>query len=580
LFHDFGDWPTVRTLHRRLVAELGLEIRIQDVLDFFRYRSGAQDQDAPARLTVDDIRRLPDAAADLNHVVSAVALAVKAYWQSESPEITSGLAAEAFGLSTLEVRRLYALLTSEYWLWRGSTANSDHSEWRFNIGDDIHLLRDVKTIDEFTAKKVEILGAKPIAPPSTASQAAVQHETKRDPRTVFMVRGRNDSAADALQDFLSALGLRVIAWSEAHSEATKRTGMASPYVLEIVRAGIDMAQAVVVLMTPDDEVRLMDQFVHEHDEPESSGQARPNVVLELGMAIALYPQRTLLVRMGRLRTISDIEGMFQTRLDNSPAKRQYLHDRLRDCGCDVTLQGRWKEAGDFAAALGTLRDSPTPISAQPSDSTNSLDVDDLAGFMVSSESAVAGASPAVIDDKPGFMDVLADGEGAFERVVRVIEEASEVMKESAALAVASTTEIQEVDAQNKGLRARLAVIARHAEALAPLADRFEDLSQTYLAEWRDIQSAIEYLVREMETNPEAREAAIQTNFPANLAMFAASVVEGAEKTGELAATLERNGQASKILRPATNRMATAARRIAEPAPIAADWQARLERLAI
>jgi predicted nucleotide-binding protein len=563
------------------VNERGLEIRLQDVLDFFKYRSGTHGADAPAQLTVDDIVSFPDSAADLNHVVSAVALAVNKYWQSESPELTSTHAADALGLSVLEVRRLYALLTSEYWLWRGSSANSDCTEWKFQVGDDIHLLREVKTIEAFIAKKNEILGfTKSTGVPPTRSQTLNQSEPKRDPQTVFMVRGRNNAAADALQDFLSALGLRVISWSQAHSEATRRTGMASPYVLEIVRAGIDMAKAVVVLMTPDDEVRLMDQFVREKEELESSGQARPNVVLELGMAIALYPQRTLLVRMGRLRTISDIEGMFQTRLDNSAAKRQYLHDRLRDCGCDVTLQGRWKEAGDFAAALGTLASPSTPNATQPFDAIQPSDANDLAGFVVAPDAVIAARSVVSAEDKPGFMDVLADGEGAFERVVKVLEEAGQVMNESAAVAVASTAELQAVDAQKSGLRARLAVIARHAEALTPLADRYEDLSQTYIAEWRDIQSAIEYLVGEIEANPEAREAAIETKFPAILATFATSIVDGAKTNSELAAVLEKNGQASKILRPVTSRMAAAARRWAEPLSIATNWKSRVERLGL
>src|ERR1700674_5274373 len=316
----------------------------------------------------------------------------------------------------------------------------------------------------------------------------------------------------------------------------------------------------------------MDQFVDENDDSETSGQARPNVVLELGMAIALYPQRTLLVSMGRLRSISDLGGIYQTRLDNSAAKRQFLHDRLRDCGCDVHMQGRWKEAGDFAGALSTLRDSslakplPSPVPGA------SVANEDAVGFIVTPDTTG--------EDKPGILDILADGESAFERVVNVLEQASLIMTDTTALAVASTAELEAVDAKNAGLRARLAVVVRHTQALTPLADRFDELSQTYIAEWRDIQSAIEYLVQQIESTQEARDAAVETKFPSSVSMFVSSVVEGADKLSELASTLEETGALAKVLRPVTTRMATAARRWAQPVPVAKDWQARLARLGL
>jgi hypothetical protein len=116
-----------------------------------------------------------------------------------------------------------------------------------------------------------------------------------------------------------------------------------------------MAQAVVVLMTPDDEARLQDALAGADEADIVAGQARPNVVLELGMAIALYPERTILVTMGRLRSISDISGLYEIRLDGTVQKRQYLYDRLRDCDCDVQLQGRWTTAGDLDAVIQSLK---------------------------------------------------------------------------------------------------------------------------------------------------------------------------------------------------------------------------------
>jgi hypothetical protein len=122
------------------------------------------------------------------------------------------------------------------------------------------------------------------------------------------------------------------------------------------------------------------------------------------------------------------------------------------------------------------------------------------------------------------------------------------------------------------------VVVRHAQALEPLADRFDELTQTYLAEWRDIQSAIEYLVQQLESSQEARDAALGIGFPNSVLAFAASVVEGAETQRSLATTLEETGSASKVLRRATARMAQAARRRSEPVPVVIDWQQRIGKL--
>ena len=70
-------------------------------------------------------------------------------------------------------------------------------------------------------------------------------------------------ARDALFDFLRAVGLHPLEWSEA----VGATGSASPYIGEILDAAFSVAQAVVVLLTPDDEARLRQLFWKESDSP-------------------------------------------------------------------------------------------------------------------------------------------------------------------------------------------------------------------------------------------------------------------------------------------------------------------------
>ena len=127
---------------------------------------------------------------------------------------------------------------------------------------------------------------------------------------------------------------------------------------EILDAAFSQAHAVVVLFTPDDEARLKEQFRVDSDPPHETaltGQARPNVLFEAGMAMARSQDRTVLVELGHLRPFSDIAGLHVVRMENSSQRRQELAHRLRAAGCPVNLEGTaWHTAGDFEAAVVRL----------------------------------------------------------------------------------------------------------------------------------------------------------------------------------------------------------------------------------
>ncbi|MEU2281120.1 nucleotide-binding protein [Streptomyces sp. NPDC013178] len=170
-------------------------------------------------------------------------------------------------------------------------------------------------------------------------------------RRVFVVHGRNLDARDAMFSFLRSLSLDPIEWNEARSA----TGKATPYIGDILNAAFREAAAIVVLMTPDDEARLQPKWHEAHDpahETEFTGQARPNVIFEAGMAMGRDEHRTVLVEMGRLRPFSDIFGRHVLRMNNSSERRQELAHRLLDAGCAVSMRGvDWHKAGDFDACL-------------------------------------------------------------------------------------------------------------------------------------------------------------------------------------------------------------------------------------
>ena len=173
-----------------------------------------------------------------------------------------------------------------------------------------------------------------------------------DARNVFVIHGRNDAARKAMFDFLRAVGLNPIEWSEA----IKMTGKGSPYVGEILDAAFNNAQAVVAVLTGDDLVHLREAFQSEHDpdyEKTPTPQARPNVLFEAGMAFGRHPERTIMVEIGsNLRPFSDVAGRHTLRFHGSPQNRVDFRDRLKTANCAVKDAGTdWLNAGNFEEAL-------------------------------------------------------------------------------------------------------------------------------------------------------------------------------------------------------------------------------------
>lgn len=168
-----------------------------------------------------------------------------------------------------------------------------------------------------------------------------------DPRKVFVVHGRNSSARDAVFAFLRSLGLEPIEWEHA----IELTGEGTPYIGTVLDVAFSRAQAVVVLLTPDEITYLRSEYADGDNDPETNPapQARPNVLFEAGMAMGRDSDRTVLVEFGQVREFTDVTGRHRVRLDNSAKKRKSLAQRLRTAGCAVNMVGDdWLRDGDLS----------------------------------------------------------------------------------------------------------------------------------------------------------------------------------------------------------------------------------------
>lgn len=167
-------------------------------------------------------------------------------------------------------------------------------------------------------------------------------------RDVFVVHGRDLGLRDDLFGVLRALHLSPIEWTQAVTLGSS----GAPYIGEILDLAFERAQAVVVLLSPDEWAFLIHSLcdtneVHAYGTPQR--QPRPNVLFEAGMAFGRNPNRTILLQVGGQRSFSDIGGRHVIRITDAPEWRVDLVNRLEAAGCPVDRSGSdWLRIGAFA----------------------------------------------------------------------------------------------------------------------------------------------------------------------------------------------------------------------------------------
>jgi hypothetical protein len=110
----------------------------------------------------------------------------------------------------------------------------------------------------------------------------------------------------------------------------------------------------MVLLTPDDLANCA--HLTSTDKPcerTLTGQARPNVLFEAGMAFATHPGQTVMVQVGQIREFGDIGGRHVVHMSNDFPKRKEFATKPTNADCDVdTSRSDWTTAGDFDRPSG------------------------------------------------------------------------------------------------------------------------------------------------------------------------------------------------------------------------------------
>ncbi|MFJ5308409.1 TIR domain-containing protein [Streptomyces sp. NPDC088350] len=166
-------------------------------------------------------------------------------------------------------------------------------------------------------------------------------------RSVFVVHGRDEEVRRAMFGLLRRLDLRPLEWEEL----VRATGKTAPFLGEVVMNAPAQAQAALVLLTPDDVAKLHPHLLgnrERDDETQLTGQPRQNVLIELGMVLMAYPERTVIVEVGRLRHVADTAGINVIRFDGTEDSLAKIAARLKLAGCQLDdTRPEWRETRHF-----------------------------------------------------------------------------------------------------------------------------------------------------------------------------------------------------------------------------------------
>ncbi|WP_433222949.1 TIR domain-containing protein [Microtetraspora malaysiensis] len=173
-------------------------------------------------------------------------------------------------------------------------------------------------------------------------------------RNVFVIHGRDEEFRKRIFDLLRRMDLNPLEWETM----VHALGLSSPYLGEVLDHAFTMMQAALVLMTPDDMVRLHPDLAEADQDRLTECQPRPNVLFEAGMAFGKCPERTVLLYAGRIRAVSDFGGRNYVAFDGSVQSVNKLKLRLQTAGCAVRDTGSDYLDTDQLRDLGTYTRRP------------------------------------------------------------------------------------------------------------------------------------------------------------------------------------------------------------------------------
>ncbi len=155
-------------------------------------------------------------------------------------------------------------------------------------------------------------------------------------QTVYVVYGHDTDTIPKIEAFLEGLGLKFL--KKERAVDLIEDGNTAPFIGQVIDIAFEHAQAVIVLLTGEEDVQLCKEFQrNDEDDFEKvfSPQPTQEQIFEAGYAFGKSPKRTILVQIGHVRSFSDIIGIHILHFTNTPEDYAILRTRLERAGCSI-----------------------------------------------------------------------------------------------------------------------------------------------------------------------------------------------------------------------------------------------------
>jgi hypothetical protein len=190
----------------------------------------------------------------------------------------------------------------------------------------------------------------------------------------------------------------------------------------------------------------------------------------------------------------------------------------------------------------------------------------------------SSSTPETLDEEDvGVIDLLAEGEEAFPRVIQTLKLIGPEIESVGDLSKVAAQEIKESDAAGKGFRGRLLVMNRLAQKLDVPAGELETLTSKYAADLLILNPAVKQLIQLLSEGPQEDPEAVEDFFEVVRTMVGSSG-EAAESIKGLIRVMEGNERFSRELRVPLKRMRVALQSMVDGQQLIESWRDAIDEL--
>lgn len=184
-------------------------------------------------------------------------------------------------------------------------------------------------------------------------------------------------------------------------------------------------------------------------------------------------------------------------------------------------------------------------------------------------------------DEPGFLEEMAQGEGAIERLTTTIQELGELIEVTTALAEASLDEFEKSESQNKGFAGRVRVVERYAKRLSEPAAEIAKKGNEFTAELQHADRFATVLLDEIEEGlPDSVQDEDNRDYLLSLVDLARNSQESTMNTIEMEQSANENAKLSRSLRGPTQDMTKGFRALIAGNDVIQRWGTRAASLLV